>query len=166
MPKDNVVKQNSKGYGYNYASLSDIAIQGYEIPKMKTGTDSDKEYVYYFDKELNDWVRGAQIVIPEGKMGKAQLYGAALTYARRYTTLMALQLTSSDDEKVEELYRQETEIFDEPSIPELVNEFKKAYSKQDQVSILNGLHITNIEEMGSELLMKYINYAKEHNSRQ
>lgn len=98
-----IVKNNSKGYGYNYAALSDIAEQGFDIPKMKTGTENERDYVFYFDKELNEWVRGAEIVIPEGTKGmnKAQLYGSAVTYARRYTTLMALQLSCDDDKKLE-----------------------------------------------------------------
>lgn len=99
-----IVKNNSKGYGYNYASLSDIANQGYEIPKMKTESEYEREYVYYYDTDLKEWIRGAEIVIPESKgMNKAQLYGSALTYARRYTTLMALCLCCGDDDVIENL---------------------------------------------------------------
>lgn len=100
----NIVSNSSQGYGYNYAALSDIAMQGFEIPKMKTGTEGEKEYVYYFDKDVKEWVRGAEIVLPDSKgMNKAQLYGSALTYARRYTTLMALSLACEDDKKIESL---------------------------------------------------------------
>ena len=100
----NIVSNASQGYGYNYAALSDIAMQGYEIPKMKTGTEGEREYVYYFDKDIKEWVRGAEIVLPDSKgMNKAQLYGSALTYARRYTTLMALSLACEDDKKIEAL---------------------------------------------------------------
>lgn len=101
---ENIVTNNSEGYGYNYASLSDIAKQGFEIPKMKTETDpnTNREYVCYFDKDIKDWIRGAQVVVPEAKgMNAAQLYGSALTYARRYTTLMALQLACEDDKELE-----------------------------------------------------------------
>lgn len=109
--KKNIVVNDSKGYGYNYASLGDIAKQGFNIPKMKTGTELEKEYVYYYDEEIKEWVRGAEIVIPENiinkdgknKMNSAQLYGSALTYARRYTTLMALQLASDDDNNIENI---------------------------------------------------------------
>ena len=109
MKESKIVVNDSKGYGYNYASLGDIANQGFKIPKMKTGTENEKEYVYYFDSELKEWIRGAEIVIPENivnssgknKMNAAQLYGSALTYARRYTTLMALQLACDDDKNLE-----------------------------------------------------------------
>lgn len=104
MANTTVVVNASKGYGYNYASLGDIANQGFKIPKMKTATEGEKEFVYYYDSELNEWIRGAEIIIPESKgMNKAQLYGSALTYARRYTSLMALQLACADDSVIEDI---------------------------------------------------------------
>ena len=100
----NIVKNGTEGYGYNYASLSDIAKQGYKIPKMKVINSDGADYVYYYDEELKDWQQGARIVQPNQKgMNEAQLYGSALTYARRYTTLMALGLACDDDKKIEEL---------------------------------------------------------------
>ena len=96
-----IVANKSKAYGYNYASLGDIASQGFPIPKMKTGSEDGKEYVYYYDAELKEWTRGAEIVIPQMKsMNEAQRYGSALTYARRYTTLMALSLVCDEDKKL------------------------------------------------------------------
>ncbi len=108
---ENIVTNDSNGHGYKYASLSDIAKQGFTIPKMKVETDpvTMNEYVYYFDKELNEWVRGARVVIPEGTkmMNAAQLYGSALTYARRYTVFLADSLASDDDQMIEELNPEE-----------------------------------------------------------
>ena len=100
----NIVKNGTEGYGYNYASLSDIAKQGYKIPKMKVINSDGADYVYYYDEDLKDWQQGARIVQPNQKgMNEAQMYGSALTYARRYTTLMALGLACDDDKKIEEL---------------------------------------------------------------
>ena len=109
---NNIVKAESKASKYNYASLSDIAKQGYQIPMMKTETCevNGKEYVYYLDTNINEWIRGAEIVVPspilnrDGKpaMNEAQLYGSALTYARRYTTMMALCLACDDDKNLED----------------------------------------------------------------
>lgn len=111
MNENNILKNTTEGYGYKYTSLSGIAEQGNIIPKMKVGTDEHnlKDYVYYYDKELNEWIRGAEIVVPENiitkdgkeKLNSAQRYGSALTYARRYTTLMALQLVCEDDKAIE-----------------------------------------------------------------
>ena len=109
---NNIVKAESKASKYNYASLSDIAKQGYKIPLMSIGIDehNGKEYVYYYDGVINGWVQGAQIVVPspvlnkDGRatMNEAQLYGSALTYARRYTTMMALGLACDDDKNLED----------------------------------------------------------------
>lgn len=97
-----LVRSASKAYGYNYTSLADIVDAGYTLPKMKTVTEEGNEYLYWYDTELKEWIRGAQIVIPKGmKMNDAQIYGSALTYARRYTAFMALQLASADDKYFE-----------------------------------------------------------------
>ena len=97
---DKMVKTSSKGYNYNYASLADIAKAGHEIPKMRIKPTPDGDYIEYYDGE--EWQIGAKIVIPQmAKSNDAQMYGAAVTYARRVTAQLALQLVCSDDDKVE-----------------------------------------------------------------
>lgn len=97
----NIIKNSSKAYGYNYASLGDIARAGYTIPKMRLKPTETGEYVEYQD-DKGEWQIGAKIVVPDMKgSNDAQKYGAALTYARRYTALLALQLICDDDTKVE-----------------------------------------------------------------
>lgn len=151
---EKIIKTESKAYGYNYASLTDIVKQGNELPKMKTGTEGEREYVFYYDKDLKEWIRGAEIVVPQMKsMNAAQQYGSALTYARRYTTLMALQLTSGDDSELEA--KQE-----EPSKKDLANEFTRLYSNEEQSKILNGYKVLSANDLDSEILKKYINYKK------
>ena len=162
MEKNNIVANTSKAYGYNYASLSDIANQGFDIPKMKTGTENEKEYVYFYDKEIKEWIRGAEIVVPQMKnMNEAQRYGSALTYARRYTVLMADSLVCDDDRKLENTG---SEIFDGPipqsNLKQLGDEFRKLYSVEEQARILNGLHLTRAEDIGIQDLQKYINFKK------
>ena len=167
--KENIVANTSKAYGYNYASLGDIALQGFKIPKMRTGSENGKEYVFYYDTELNEWVRGAEIVVPENiiskdgknKMNSAQLYGSALTYARRYTTLMALSLVCDEDKKLEA--QSPSGIFDEPignNLKALADEFRQLYTADEQKRILDGLHYTKAEEIGMNDLQKYINFKK------
>lgn len=97
---DKMVKTSSKGYNYNYASLADIAKAGHDIPKMRIKPTPDGDYIEYYDGE--EWQIGAKIVIPQmAKSNDAQMYGAAVTYARRVTAQLALQLVCSDDDKVE-----------------------------------------------------------------
>ena len=161
MSEKNIVVNTSKAYGYNYASLSDIVSQGFTIPKMKTGTENDKEYVYYYDADLKEWIRGAEIVVLEMKgMNASQRYGSAITFARRYTCHLALQLACADDQKLET--QAPSKIFDEdvPDLKGLANEFRKLYSQEEQTRILNGLHYKRAEDIGINDLQKYVNFKK------
>lgn len=47
--ENKLVKNASKAYGYNYASLGDIVKQGFEIPKMRLAVHEGSDYVEYFD---------------------------------------------------------------------------------------------------------------------
>lgn len=165
---DKIVANTSKAYGYNYASLSDIANQGFTIPKMKTGTDGEKEYVYYYDAELKEWVRGAEIVVPEMKgSNSAQRYGSAITYARRYTTLLALSLACDDDKKIETQEPTDTKkaerwqgLEQDLNIKDLADEFRKLYTQEEQDRILKGLKYSRAEDIGIVDLQKYVNFKK------
>lgn len=156
-----IIKNGTEGYGYNYASLSDIEKQGYKLPKMKVGVVDNNEYVFYFDEELKEWIQGSQIVVPESpknkdgkvKMNKAQLYGSALTYARRYTTLMALQLSCDDDNEIENLdgegnKKQKKVVVDdgEPASDKQLSVLKKQ-PKEVIANILNHYNIQSLEQI-------------------
>lgn len=159
-----IVANKSKAYGYNYASLGDIAQQGFQIPKMKTGTEDGKEYVFYYDAEIKEWIRGALVVVPEMKgMNTAQQYGSALTYARRYTTLMALSLACDDDKKLEATAPKGQNLWDgleDKGLKDLADEFRSLYDKDEQERILKGLNLNKAEEIGKVDLQKYINFKK------
>lgn len=105
----NTSKAGSGSYGYNYASLADIADQGFDIPEMRIknvftpdGSTYIGDWIEYKDKDGN-WQLGSRIVEAELKgMNPMQSRGSSETYARRYTTLMALQLAGQDDTKIED----------------------------------------------------------------
>jgi len=102
MPKTKLLKNASRGFSYNYTSLADIVLQGHDLPKMRIKPIDGVDYVEYYDPELKEWQIGARVVVPEMKgSNAAQNYGAGLSYARRYSTLMSLGLASSDDEPIE-----------------------------------------------------------------
>lgn len=102
MGKNQIVKSESEGFGYNYASLSDIVKQGYELPTMETKLVEGQLYMGWLDKENGQWHQGAPVVVPEMKgMNAAQAMGSALTYARRFTAQLALGLACDDDSKLE-----------------------------------------------------------------
>lgn len=175
METNNIIQNNSKGYGYNYASLSDIVKQGFALPKMKTGSEDGKEYVFY--KDGDEWIRGAEIVIPEGKgMNKAQLYGSALTYARRYTTLMALQLSCDDDKEVEnikadgnkksqaQVKKQQKEIskeIKEMKLGDLIERITKVYSNDEIKKILIHYKANDLSQIKREVLEQYFDNRKD-----
>lgn len=96
-----IVKNASKGYGYTYSNLADLAKAGIEIPPMKTQRIDGEEYV--FAKIGDEWIQGAKVVEMEMKgMNAAQAYGSALTYARRYTVQLVMAIACDDDDKVEQ----------------------------------------------------------------
>ena len=100
MSANKIVKNASKGYGYTYSNLADLAKAGIEIPPMKTQKVDGYEYV--FAQIGNEWIQGAKVVELEMKgMNAAQAYGSALTYARRYTVQLVMGIACDDDDKIE-----------------------------------------------------------------
>lgn len=98
--KANVQTKNGGSYSYQYTGLADLADQGVNIPKMRILPTEFGEYIEYFDG--GEWHMGAKIVVPEGgRMNEAQAYGSALTYARRYTTMLAERVACDDDKNLE-----------------------------------------------------------------
>lgn len=96
-----VVKNTSDGYGYKYSSLADLHENGIEVPVMKTQYIEGHEYVMWLDKNGN-WQQGARVVPFAAKgMNEPQAYGASLTYARRYTVQLAMQVVCDDDKEIE-----------------------------------------------------------------
>ena len=101
MDNKQIVKSESKAYGYNYASLADIVNQGFKLPVMETRNVDGETFMGWLDDKGN-WHQGAPLIVPEMKgMNAAQAMGSALTYARRYTAQMALGLACDDDAKLE-----------------------------------------------------------------
>ena len=119
LPK--ILGNKSTGYNYSYTSLSDIVIAGYDLPPMRVAVLTndagepvivDGAPVEYIEMQMitgngteHEWVRGARVVLPKGaknnSMNDAQLYGSAITYARRYTAMMMFGIACDDDDKLE-----------------------------------------------------------------
>lgn len=154
MPSNKIVKNASKGYGYTYSNLADLARAGIDIPPMKTEKVGEDEYV--FAKIGNEWVQGAKVVEMEMKgMNAAQAYGSALTYARRYTVQLVMGIACDDDDKIEqdgEARRKEVKInrID-------FNEVREAIKVIDDVASLQDYYKSLGVERMSEAQQKYIN---------
>lgn len=154
MPSNKIVKNASKGYGYTYSNLADLARAGIDIPPMKTEKVGEDEYV--FAKIGNEWTQGAKVVEMEMKgMNAAQAYGSALTYARRYTVQLVMGIACDDDDKIEqdgEARRKEvkTNRID-------FNEVREAIKVIDDVASLQDYYKGLGVERMSEAQQKYIN---------
>lgn len=118
--KSKVIGNKSDGYNYKYTSLADLVRADVELPPMRVAVlkdldtpvlDKNGNPIEYIEALVdNDWVRGARIVVPSSnKMNEAQAYGAALTYARRYTALTILGIACEDDNKLEVHSKEESE---------------------------------------------------------
>lgn len=102
------LSKNKQGYGYKYTELAQI---------NEYCEQNDIRYYQYIDRiEQDDYVmtvinqngkdseprRGSRVVQAtlNGIKNPAQEQGSALTYARRYSLLMALGLATEDDDGV------------------------------------------------------------------
>ena len=101
--------KNKKGYGYEYTDLAQIT---------KLIEENGQSYYQFIDSvDGNDYIwtvkvdeegkeskpiRGCKVlesgVLSGNKVNPVQQYGSALTYARRYSLLMAYGLATADDD--------------------------------------------------------------------
>ena len=164
MPTNKIVKNTSKAgddkFGFNYASLADIQEQGFEVPKMRVrpiftpdGATYVGDYMEYYDEETKEWNLGSKIISDKmGSMNAQQSRGSSESYARRYTTLMALGLAGQDDKNVEAdgiEYRKKNNIdFDQ---------VREACASIDDLESLGDYYKSlNVSKM-SQAQQKYIN---------
>ena len=132
-----IIGNKSDGHNYHYASLADIARQGIEIPPMRVVPLTDEhgniqtansQPIEYVEALINkEWVRGARVVVPSStRSNEAQNYGAALTYARRYTVLTLLGIACDDDDKIETHSEADQKANEEAAKEELRSLYEKA----------------------------------------
>ena len=101
-----VIGKNADGYGYKYTDISEIhkwlESQGYQYQQYIEVVDGNDYIVTIpiMDGEEQPHMRGCRIVNASlnGKSNPAQEQGAAITYARRYSLLMAFGLATADDD--------------------------------------------------------------------
>ena len=105
------LKKNAKGYGYNYTNLAEIhnylEQNGYRYYQYVEPIDGN-DYIYTVPIKVDENGeehalaprRGCRIVQATltGKSNPAQENGSAITYARRYSLLMAFGLATDDDD--------------------------------------------------------------------
>ena len=106
--KKTTIKKLSKGYGYCYSDLATIheemekqGITYYQYTDFCIEANCDYIYtVLIIDGEEQKPRRGCRVIYGDEKQLKsaAQAQGSGLTYARRYSLLMALGWATEDDD--------------------------------------------------------------------
>lgn len=114
-----------------------------------------------------EWIRGARVVIPkqaEGAkdnktMNDAQLYGSAITYARRYTAMLFYGIACDDDDKLETKTKAEAQAQELANMKDdLLELYKKVGGKAFETYLTErgGLSFETYPKLKAEL-MKRIN---------
>ena len=132
-----IVKNASRAgggkYSYSYSSLADIVKQGFTVPAMRIAVVDGMQFVEFKDDDGN-WQQGAQVVpLDSDSMNSVQKYGASLTYARRYTTLMALGLVCDDDDKIEAEENRGQGNSNHPATEKQIAFLNRLYAGNDEV---------------------------------
>ena len=100
------LKKTKQGYGYKYTELAQIHDYLESINAeyyQYIGTEDGNDYIYtvpIIDGQEKAPRRGCRVINAtlSGKSNPAQEQGSALTYARRYSLLMAFGLATEDDD--------------------------------------------------------------------
>lgn len=100
------IKKNAEGYGYKYTDLAEIHnyLEGHNITYTQEIEVIDgNDYIVttpIIDGKEQKPIRGCRVTQAtlSGIKNPAQEQGSALTYARRYSLLMAFGLATTDDD--------------------------------------------------------------------
>lgn len=137
------LKKNAKGYSYKYTDIAEIhewlESNGYSY------------YQYIEPIEGNDYIitvpiidgkemparRGCKVIIGalQGKSNPAQEQGSGITYARRYSLLMAFGLATTDDDAQCLTVEEKTSKANVPSKDEM-KAVEKQYIGEDKQNVL------------------------------
>lgn len=100
----NTLKKNANGYNYQYTDLAEIhkflEEQGLTYYQYIKINEVGAEQIYTKRSDIDEPIPGCKVpqATLQGKSNPAQEYGSALTYARRYSLLMAYGLATTDDD--------------------------------------------------------------------
>lgn len=165
MSMGNTLFKNSQSYGYKYTDISEIhkwleenGIQYYQYIEPIDGND------YMFTVPIIDGKeqaprRGCRVITASltGKTNPAQEQGSGITYARRYSLLMAFGLATTDDDAAcmtEPKSEKRKNIPGYPSREIMLDIVAKHYPEgsENLNKLLSGWKIKSLEEISIEQL--------------
>ena len=147
------VSKNAKGYGYSYTDIAEIhnwlednGLYYYQFIERIEGDD----YIYtvpIIGGEEQPPRRGCRVVAAplNGKSNPAQEQGAAITYARRYSLLMAFGLATTDDD-AECLTKPQTSVENQKINQAKVNSIETK-CKEDNIEVSVVLKKCNVKSL-------------------
>lgn len=156
------VTKNKTGYGYKYTDLAQIHNYLEENNMryiQKTERIESDDYIFtkrYIDGKWEDeWMQGCRVVqaVLSGKSNPAQEQGSALTYARRYSLLMAFGLATEDDDAESLTVKKQTEELKEKVIDKTMHSAlimaieKKGISDNDVANIIGKYNYLTTSEI-------------------
>jgi hypothetical protein len=160
---DTNLKKNKQGYGYKYTDLAEIHNYLEEnnsryIQKIERVDGDDYIYTKRATNDVweDEWLQGCRVVQAtlSGKSNPAQEQGSALTYARRYSLLMAFGLATEDDDAQSLSKKIDENVKNEFQVSEKVTELeaKTVYGlimnkKRDLNKFLEYFKIKNTNEL-------------------
>ena len=169
----NKVRNNKGGYDYVTTQYAEVKSRVLAFRRLfphgciNTEVLTDDKYVLATASVYQPLESGEKVLLATGHAREPLSKQFALENAESSAVGRALGfvgigviggIATADDMK----NLNESDVFDvEPrSLNDLVREFESLYDAKNKANILNGLHITKPEEMGIDLLQKYIDYAK------
>lgn len=156
---ETTLTKNKNGYGYKYTDIAEIHrfLEENNITYVQKVERIDTED-YIFTKKCingvyeNEWLQGCRVVQATltGIKNPAQEQGSALTYARRYSLLMAFGLATEDDDAASLTQKKDTnkKIDNNKISKEMENSLRELIKSQK----INTEKVTN--------LLKSYNYSK------
>lgn len=158
------LSKNKEGYGYKYTDLAEIhkyleenGMKYYQTIEVEPNTGNDYIMTYRFinGKWEDEPKRGCRVVDAtlSGKSNPAQEQGSALTYARRYSLLMAFGLATDDDD-AEALTKKETKKI--LATPKQVDILENNCTDEEKQKIYDAYSVKSLSELPIEIASKLV----------
>lgn len=164
-----ILNKNAKGYNYKYTDLAEIhnylESKGYSYYQFVDVIDGN-DYVMTVkiqDGKESAPIRGCRVVQAtlQGNSNPAQEQGSALSYARRYSLLMAYGLCTSDDD-AEMLSRRNKPKATEKDRPKLIADVVSIIEekKLNEEDILAKVGVATLGDIATERLPGMIEWLE------